>query len=181
MGTGYAIDRSIEQISRDIARLRKDFAILHFHCLNKPSFNSPSIIKCLANHSRLAHGLLCAIDTKENQENIWAHCKRIGAILRKVRRGEALTEEEKELSERDGDKSMSELEYELGLVQTSSFERFVMQVAAYTKLCVEEVGKQIEAEKMKDRGVEEDKKEKKEEEDDEDDEEGDSNSTIMAT
>ena len=176
MGTGYAIDRSIEQISRDIARLRKHFANLHFHCLNKPSFNSPSIIKCLADYSRLAHGLLCALDSKENQENIWAHCKRIGAILGKVRRREALTEEEKELSERDGDKSMSELEYELGLVRTPSFEEFVIQVAAYTKLCVEEAEKQIEAEKMKD-----EKEEKKEEEDDEDDEEGDSNSTIMAT
>lgn len=155
---------------------------MHFHCLNKPSLNNPSIIRCLADYNRLAHVLLSALDTKENQENIRAHCRKIGAILAKIRRGEQLTEEEKELSERDGDKSMTELEYELGLVQTPSFGRFVMQVAAFTKLCVEEAEKQIEVEKMK--GKEEEvgvKNEKKEEEDDEDDEEGDSNSTIKAT
>lgn len=107
---------------------------------------------------------------------------KIGAILAKIRRGEQLTEEEKELSERDGDKSMTELEYELSLVQTPSFERFVMQVATFTKLCVEEAENQTEAEKMKRKeeeiGV---RDEKKEEEDEKNDDEGDSNSTIKAT
>ena len=158
----------------DIAYLRKDFGILHFHCMNNPSFSNPSIIKCLADYARLSHRLLSALDTFQNQENIRAHCKKIGAILGIVRRGELLTQEEKELSKRDGNKSMSELEDEVCLVQTPSFDRFVIKVAAFAKLCAEEAERQsrvaLEAEKGE-----------VEKEDEDEDEEGDSNSTIKAT
>lgn len=88
-----------------------------------------------------------------------------------------LTKEEKELSERDEDKSVSDLENELRLVQTPTFERFAMQISVFARFCVDECERQIEAEKVKGKeeegGVKDEKKEK-EGEDDEDDEEGDS-------
>ena len=177
------MEHSITDIRRDICRLRKDFGILHFHCLNRPSPArgppSAAIVSCLASYTRLAHSLRSKLDAKENQSNIFTHVKRIMEIAKKESNGERLTQEERDLNERDGDKSMSELEDELGLKQTPDLVRFVIHVAAFGKLCVEEAERQAEAQKEKEASKEDDKK--GEEGVEEDEEEGDSNSTIKAT
>ena len=117
------------------------------------------------------------MDAKENQNNIFTHVKRIMDIAKKESNGERLTQEEKDLNERDGDKSISELEDELGLKHTPDLERFVIHVATFARLCAEEAERQAKAEKEKEK--EESKEDDKRGE--EKGEEEDSNSTIKAT
>lgn len=152
-------------ISRDVKCVKEDFGTSHLHCLNKPNVSEPRIAKCLAYCTRLAHHSLSSINFKANQENIWAHVKRLFEISRKVDKGEMLTEEERELSERDGDKSLEELEDELGLVETPPFEEFVKQVAAFGEMCVKEAEKQTKASAEAQRDVIEKAKMKDAEED----------------
>lgn len=70
----------------------------------------------MADYTCLAHRLLSTINFTQNQENIWAHVKRLIEISKKEGKGEMLTDEERELNGRDGGKSLGELEDELGLV-----------------------------------------------------------------
>lgn len=182
------MEQSSSDIPRDICRLRKDFGILHFHCLNRSSYpvtgpSSAAIVSCLASYTRLAHSLRSKLDAKENQHNIFTHVKRIMEIAKKESNGEELTQEEKDLNERDGDKSMSELEDELGLKQTPDLERFVIHVAAFAELCINEAERQAEAQTEKDASKVFDKKgeEGRKEGVEDEEEEGDSNSTIKVT
>lgn len=121
------------------------------------------------------------MDAKENQKNIFTHVKRIMDIAKKESNGERLTQEENFLNERDGNKPISELEDELALKHTPDLEIFVIHVATFARLCVDEAERQAKAQKEKEKEESKEDDKRGEEGGEQEEAEGDSNSTIKAT